>query len=67
VRPEAGSQPLDEPDDVWMVAAGSGLRWVIEQLGPDAEQLRKAMVAWARETRLAAIETNVIYAVATRR
>ncbi len=67
VRPEAGSQLLDEPDDVWTVAAGSGLRWVIEQLGPDAEHLRTAMVAWARETRLAAIETNVIYAVATRR
>jgi hypothetical protein len=43
------------------------LRWVIEQLGSDAERLRQAMLAWARETRLAAIETNVIYGVATRR
>ncbi len=67
VRSEAGSQLIDEPDDVWTVAAGSGLRWVIEQMGPDAEQLRKAMVTWAQETRLAAIETNVIYAAATRR
>jgi adenosylmethionine-8-amino-7-oxononanoate aminotransferase len=67
VTQEAGSQPLDGPDDVWTVAAGSGLRWVIEQLGSDAERLRQAMLAWARETRLAAIETNVIYGVATRR
>jgi ubiquinone/menaquinone biosynthesis C-methylase UbiE len=67
VTPEAGSQPLDGPDDVWTVAAGSGLRWVIEQLGPDAERLRQEMLAWAQETRLAAIETNVIYGVATSR
>ena len=67
VTPEAGSQQLDSPDDVWTVAAGSGLRWVIEQLGPDAEQLRKGMLRWAQDTKLAAIETNVIYAVATRR
>jgi ubiquinone/menaquinone biosynthesis C-methylase UbiE len=67
VTPEAGSQPLDGPDDVWTVAAGSGLRWVIEQLGSDAELLRQTMVAWARETKLVAIDTNVIYGVATRR
>jgi SAM-dependent methyltransferase len=67
VTPEPGSQLLDGPADVWTVAAGSGLRWAIEQLGPDAERLRQAMLGWARETKLAAIETNVIYAVATRR
>jgi len=67
VTPEAGSQPLDEPDDVWTVAAGSGLRWAIEQLGPDAERLRHEMLAWAQGTRPAAIETNVIYGVATSR
>lgn len=66
VTPEAGRQPLDGPEDVWTVAAGSGLRWTIEQLGRDAERLRETMLAWARDTRLAAIETNVIYAVATR-
>jgi hypothetical protein len=40
--------------------------WAIEQLGPDAEQARQAIERWARETHLAAIETNVTYAVATR-
>jgi hypothetical protein len=67
VTPEAGSQSLDGPDDVWTVAAGSGLRWAIEQLGPDAASLRQAMLAWAQGTRLAAIETNVIYGVAMSR
>ena len=67
VTPETGSQRLDGPDDVWTVAAGSGFRWVIEQLGPDAERLRREMGEWAQASRLAAIETNVIYAVATRR
>jgi ubiquinone/menaquinone biosynthesis C-methylase UbiE len=67
VTPEAGSQPLEGPDDVWTIAAGSGYRWVIEQLGPEAERVRQEMVAWARKTRLSAIETNVIYGVATRR
>jgi ubiquinone/menaquinone biosynthesis C-methylase UbiE len=66
VTPEAGHQPLDRPEDAWTVAAGSGYRWAIEQLGPDAEQARQAVERWARETQLAAIETNVIYAVATR-
>jgi ubiquinone/menaquinone biosynthesis C-methylase UbiE len=67
VTPEAGRQPLDRPEDAWTVAAGSGYRWAIEQFGPDAEQARHAIERWARETQLAAIETNVIYAVATRR
>ena len=67
VTPETGHQLLDGPDDVWTVAAGSGLRWVIDQLGPDAEQLRRAMLAWSRETKIAAVDTNVIYGVATRR
>lgn len=67
VTPEPGVQRLDAPDDAWTVAAGSGLRWVIEQLGPDAPALRTTMLAWARQTKLAAVETNVIYAVATRR
>jgi SAM-dependent methyltransferase len=66
ITPEAGSQPLEEPADVWTVAAGSGLRWAIAQLGPDAARLRETMVDWAAQTRLAAIATNVIYAVATR-
>jgi hypothetical protein len=67
MTPESGSQPLEGPDDVWTVAAGSGYRWVIEQLGPEAERVQQQMVAWAREMRVSAIETNVIYGVATRR
>lgn len=67
VTPEAGSQPIEAPHDVWTIAAGSGFRWVIEQLGADADRIRHEMVAWASETRLTAVETNVIYGIATRR
>jgi ubiquinone/menaquinone biosynthesis C-methylase UbiE len=67
VTPEPGRQPLARPEDAWTVAAGSGFRWAIEQLGSDAVPARRTIEAWARATQLAAIETNVIYAVATRR
>lgn len=62
---EAGSHPLQSPEDWWLVAMGSGYRGTLAQL--DAETLAKV-----RDTNLAllgrcgAIATNVVYGVAVK-
>ncbi len=62
-----GMQPLRLPEDWWTIALGSGLRWTIEQMGPaTAARVRDANLAWLRQHRVEAIETNVIYATASK-
>lgn len=61
---EAGSHPLNSPEDWWLIAMGSGYRGTLAQLDP-------ATMARVREKNLAgigckAITTNVVYAVATK-
>jgi 2-polyprenyl-3-methyl-5-hydroxy-6-metoxy-1,4-benzoquinol methylase len=66
--PEAGTQPLYSPEDFWTVALGSGYRGTIDQLDPDArERVRSSVLSGLREQQVGAIETNVIYAVASKR
>jgi ubiquinone/menaquinone biosynthesis C-methylase UbiE len=67
VATESGRQRLAAPEDWWTIVLGSGLRWTVEQLGPEAaSRLRERNLAWARSESVAAVETNVIYAVATK-
>ena len=67
VQPEDGYQPLSVPEDFWAIALGSGLRWTIDQLGPEgAEQVKASMLTWLDEHKVGRLETNVIYAVAAR-
>jgi hypothetical protein len=62
---EAGHQNLRSPDDWWTIVLGSGFRWTVEQLGPEAaEQVRSANLAEMRRNRIDAVETNAIYATA---
>lgn len=64
---EDGRQRLSVPEDWWTIVLGSGLRWTVEQLGPKAaERVKRDNLAWARENAVDAVETNVIYAVATK-
>lgn len=64
---EDGRQALRRPEDWWTVVLGSGYRWTVDQLGEDAAaRVREANIDWARQTRIAAIETNVVYAMATK-
>jgi ubiquinone/menaquinone biosynthesis C-methylase UbiE len=64
---ESGTQRLSAPDDWWTIVLGSGLRWTVEQLGPDAaERVKRHNLAWARDNAVDAVETNVIYTVATK-
>lgn len=68
VAAESGRQRLAAPEDWWTIVLGSGLRWTVEQLGSEAAaRVRDRNLAWARSTSVDAVETNVIYAVATKR
>lgn len=64
---EGGGQRLSTPEDWWTIVLGSGLRWTVEQLGPDAaERVKRDNLAWARNNGVDKVETNVIYAVGTK-
>jgi len=67
IAAEAGEQPLKSPDDWWTVVLGSGYRWTVEQMDAEtAARVREANLRALREQGAMAIETNVIYAVATK-
>ncbi len=64
VAAEDGFQTLRSADDWWIVALGSGLRWVIDQMEPQvAERVRAENVHWLSENKIRRIETNAIYAI----
>jgi ubiquinone/menaquinone biosynthesis C-methylase UbiE len=61
---EDGFQPLRSPEDWWTVALGSGLRWAIDQMGPQtAARIKADNVNWLNENKVDRLETNAIYAV----
>jgi ubiquinone/menaquinone biosynthesis C-methylase UbiE len=61
---EDGLQPLRSAEDWWIIATGSGLRWTIEQMGPEtAARVRADNVQWLRENEIRGVETNAIYAI----
>lgn len=67
IRAEAGLHPLASPEEWWTTLLGSGYRGTIDQLTADArERVRKANLHFVRDSRLAAVEANVLYAVATK-
>ena len=64
---EDGRQLLERPEDWWTVVLGSGNRGTMDEMTPDAaERVREENVRWAKDTGLTSIETNVMYAVATK-
>ena len=68
VIPEEGVQPLRSVDDWWTIALGSGLRWTIEQMGPEAAaRVRADNLDWLAESKVDRVETNAIYAIGTKR
>jgi ubiquinone/menaquinone biosynthesis C-methylase UbiE len=65
VTSEAGVQMLRSAEDWWIIALGSGLRWAIEQMGPEAAARIKAdNVNWLTENRIDHVEANAIFAIA---
>ncbi len=64
---EEGKQAMQTPEDWWTIALGSGLRWTIDQMGPEvAGRVRESNLRWIRENGVGFIETNVVYAVAVK-
>ena len=61
---EDGNQRLRSAEDWWTIALGSGLRWAIEQMGPEASaRIKTDNVNWLNENKIDRLETNAIYAV----
>jgi ubiquinone/menaquinone biosynthesis C-methylase UbiE len=64
VTAEEGFQRLRSAEDWWTIAVGSGLRWTIDQMGPEAAARVKAdNVQWLSENKIDSVETNAIYAI----
>jgi hypothetical protein len=54
-------------EDWWTIVQGSGYRATVEQLTQsERERVREANLAFIRDEKISAIETNVLYALATK-
>ena len=64
---ENGTHPLLKPEDWWTIVLGSGFRWTVDKLGPDASmRVRRQNIEWIKANRITSIKTNVIYAIASK-
>jgi ubiquinone/menaquinone biosynthesis C-methylase UbiE len=64
---EDGLHPISSPEDWWTIILGSGYRGTIEQLSQsDRERVKEANLGFVRDERISSIETNVLYALATK-
>jgi SAM-dependent methyltransferase len=65
VAAEDGYQALRTPEDFWTMALGSGLRWTVDQMGPElAREVKRDILDQLAASGIDRVETNVIYAVA---
>jgi len=59
--------PISSADDWWAIVLGSGYRGTIEVLTQaEREKVKQANLAFIRDENISAVETNVLYAVATK-
>ena len=59
--------PIRSPEDWWTIVLGSGYRGTIEQLTPtELTAVREANLAFIRHHGITRLETNALYAVATK-
>jgi ubiquinone/menaquinone biosynthesis C-methylase UbiE len=59
--------PIKSAEDWWTIVLGSGYRGTIEQLTqPERENVKEANLAFIRDKNISAVETNVLYALATK-
>jgi ubiquinone/menaquinone biosynthesis C-methylase UbiE len=67
VVPEFDRWPLRGPHDWWTIVMGSGLRWTMEQLTPEARaRVRERNLAYVRDHGVEWLACNVLYALATK-
>jgi ubiquinone/menaquinone biosynthesis C-methylase UbiE len=59
--------PIKSAEDWWTIVLGSGYRGTIEQLNAsERERVKDANLAFIREAKISVIETNVLYALASK-
>ena len=67
ITAEDGRQVLQSADDWWTVVQGSGYRWTLEQMDDETiARVRSMNLEALRNRDTKSIETNVIYATATK-
>jgi ubiquinone/menaquinone biosynthesis C-methylase UbiE len=65
---ENRSHPIHSAEDWWTILLGSGYRGTIEQLkSSERERVKETNLSFIRDENISAIETNVLYALATKR
>lgn len=65
VELEYGRHALRSPEDWWRMVLGTGYRGTVEQLDEEsAERVRRDNINFIRETGVATVEANVIFAIA---
>jgi ubiquinone/menaquinone biosynthesis C-methylase UbiE len=59
--------PIRSPEDWWTIVLGSGYRGTIEQLNlAERQKVKEANLAFIRDEMVSVVETNVLYALATK-
>lgn len=67
VVPEFDRWPLRGPHDWWTIVMGSGLRWTMDQLTPEARaRVRARNLEHVRDHHVEWLACNVLYAIATK-
>jgi ubiquinone/menaquinone biosynthesis C-methylase UbiE len=64
---EGRLHPINSAEEWWTILLGSGYRGTIEQLNPsERERVKEANLAFIRDEKVSSIETNVLYALASK-
>jgi hypothetical protein len=59
--------PIKSPEDWWTIVLGSGYRGTIELLNlAERQKVKEANLAFVRDEKISAVETNVLYSFATK-
>ena len=67
IVPENGSQALRTPEDWWTIVLGQGMRATVDAMDAStAARLHDRTVGWVRDNDVKAVETNFIFATATK-
>ena len=67
VMPEEARHPVPSPDDWWKIVLGTGYRGTVEQLDSDAHaRVRQSNLDYIKRNDIREVETNVVYALATK-
>ncbi len=68
VEAEFRQHALPDAHAWWSLVLGSGYRWTVEQLSSEQrEQVRRSTIDFMRQSAVRSVETNVLYAIATKK